>query len=164
MAKEKEPTKTNAMRLLDGAGIAYQSHSYDSSDGHIDGEAVAKKIGRDFYQVYKTLVSQGPGPGQYFVFVIPVDQELDLKKAAKAAGVKSIQLAPVKDLTKLTGYVRGGCSPIGMRKQYKTFYHMSCESLDTMAVSAGKIGAQVELAPAELIRLTRGVTADITAE
>ena len=161
MAKEKEPTKTNAMRLLDGAGIAYQSHSYDSSDGHIDGEAVAKKIGRDFYQVYKTLVSQGPGPGQYFVFVIPVDQELDLKKAAKAAGVKSIQLTPVKDLTKLTGYVRGGCSPIGMKKPFPTWVEENAMLLDTIVFSAGRIGAQIECKPDDLIGLIGAEYADL---
>jgi len=162
MAKEKEPAKTNAMRLLDGAGIAYQSHSYDASDGHIDGEAVADKIGRSYEQVYKTLVSQGPGPGQYFVFVIPVDQELDLKKAAKAAGVKSIQLAPVKDLTKLTGYVRGGCSPVGMKKQFKTIVDETILLCDTIVFSAGKVGYQVEITPETLAFMIPFTTSDVT--
>lgn len=161
MAKEKEPAKTNAMRLLDGAGIHYESHSYDASDGHIDGEAVADKIGRRYDQVYKTLLSQGPGPGQYFVFVLPVDQELDLKKAAKAAGVKSIQLAPVKDLTKLTGYVRGGCSPIGMKKPFPTFVEEDAMLLETMIFSAGRIGAQIECKPDDLLALTGGSYADL---
>ncbi|MDO4732676.1 MAG: Cys-tRNA(Pro) deacylase [Bacillota bacterium] len=161
MAKEKEPAKTNAMRLLDGAGIEYRSHSYDASDGHIDGEAVADKIGRSYEQVYKTLVSQGPGPGQYFVFVIPVDQELDLKKAAKAAGVKSIQLAPVKDLTKLTGYVRGGCSPIGMKKPFPTWVDESAVLLETMVFSGGRIGCQIECRPDDLLGLIGGNYAEL---
>ena len=161
MAKEKEPVKTNAMRLLDAAGIAYSSHNYDASDGHIDGEAVAAKIGRSFEQVFKTLLAQGPGPGQYFVFVLPVDRELDLKKAAKAAGVKSIQLAPVKDLTKLTGYVRGGCSPIGMKKPFPTWLEESAMLQETIVFSAGRIGSQIECAPDDLLSLIGGAYADL---
>ena len=162
MAKEKEPVKTNAMRLLDRAGVAYQSHTYDATDGHIDGVAVADKVGRPYAQVFKTLLAQGPGPGQYFVFVLPVQQELDLKKAAKAAGVKSIQLAPVKDLTKLTGYVRGGCSPIGMKKPFPTWVDESACLQETILFSAGRIGAQIECAPDALVALIHGAYADLS--
>ena len=155
--------KTNVMRLLEQKKVRYTPHEYAHGEEAVDGVTVAKLTGLPEEKVFKTLVTRGASKGIY-VFVIPVASELDLKKAAKAAGEKSIAMIHVSEINALTGYVRGGCSPIGMRKQYKTFYHMSCESLDTMAVSAGKIGAQVELAPAELIRLTRGVTADITAE
>ena len=155
--------KTNVMRLLEQKKVRYTPHEYAHGEEAVDGVTVAKLTGLPEERVFKTLVTRGSSKGIY-VFVIPVASELDLKKAAKAAGEKSIAMIHVSEINALTGYVRGGCSPIGMRKQYKTFYHMSCESLDTMAVSAGKIGAQVELAPAELIRLTRGVTADITAE
>ena len=124
---------------------------------------VARLTGLDPDKVFKTLVTRGASKKNY-VFVIPVAAELDLKKAAKAAGEKSIAMIHVSEINALTGYIRGGCSPIGMKKQLETFYHESCAGLDTMAVSAGKIGAQVELAPGDLIRLTRGRTADLTVE
>ena len=155
--------KTNVMRLLEQKKVRYTPHEYAHGAEAVDGVTVAKLTGLNAEQVFKTLVTRGAGKGIY-VFVIPVACELDLKKAAKAAGEKSIAMIHVSEINALTGYVRGGCSPIGMKKQYKTFYHKSCEDLDTMAVSAGKIGAQVELAPSELISLTRGVTADLTAE
>ena len=152
--------KTNVMRVLEQKKIPYTAHAYPHGDEAVDGVTVAKLTGLDAEQVFKTLVTRGASKKNY-VFVIPVAQELDLKKAAKAAGEKSVAMLHVSQLLDLTGYVRGGCSPVGMKKQFPTFYHVSCLGLDTMAVSAGKIGAQVELAPADLIRLTRGQTADL---
>ncbi|MNN63860.1 Cys-tRNA(Pro)/Cys-tRNA(Cys) deacylase YbaK [compost metagenome] len=137
--------KTNAMRMLDKSKISYQIYSYDNEDGQVHGTAVAEKIGKPSETVFKTLVAhQG---ASLFVFVIPVAEELDLKKAAKAAGVKKIEMLPVKELLKWTGYVRGGCSPIGMKKLYPTFIDSSAMALKTMLVSAGKIGMQMELEP-----------------
>ena len=152
--------KTNVMRVLDQKKIAYTAHSYPHGEEAVDGVTVAKLTGLDPGQVFKTLVTRGASRKNY-VFVIPVAEELDLKKAAKAAGEKSIAMIHVSEINALTGYIRGGCSPIGMKKQFETFYHESCLALPTMAVSAGKIGAQVELAPAALIALTRGRTADL---
>ena len=152
--------KTNVMRVLDQKKIAYTAHSYPHGDEAVDGLTVAQITGQDPAKVYKTLVAQGASK-RIHVFVIPVAAELDLKKAAKAAGEKSIAMIHVSEINALTGYVRGGCSPIGIKKQFETFYHESCEGLSTMAVSAGKIGAQVELAPSELIKITRGRTADL---
>ena len=152
--------KTNVMRVLEQKKIPYTAHSYPHGDEAVDGVSVARLTGLDPERVFKTLVTQG-GSKKNYVFVIPVAEELDLKKAAKAVGEKSIALIRVSELNALTGYVRGGCSPVGMKKQLETVYHESCEKLSTMAVSAGKIGAQVELAPAALIQLTRGRTADL---
>ena len=152
--------KTNVMRVLDQKKIVYTPHSYPHGEEAVDGVTVAALTGLKPEKVFKTLVTVGASKRNY-VFVIPVAEELDLKKAAKAAGEKSVAMLHVSQLLDLTGYVRGGCSPVGMKKQFPTFYHVSCLGLDTMAVSAGKIGAQVELAPADLIRLTRGQTADL---
>ena len=153
--------KTNVLRLLEGAQLPFRWYEYEVTDGKLDALSLAAQIGEPPEQVFKTLVTCGATPRTYFVFVIPGNQELDLKKAAKAAGEKSVAMLHVSQLLDLTGYVRGGCSPVGMKKQFPTFYHVSCLGLDTMAVSAGKIGAQAELAPADLIRLTRGQTADL---
>jgi len=152
--------KTNVMRVLEQKKIPYTAHSYPHGDEAVDGVTVARLTGLDPAQVFKTLVTVGASKRNY-VFVIPVAEELDLKKAAKAAGEKSIAMIHVSEINALTGYVRGGCSPIGMKKQFETFYHESCLDRKTMAVSAGKIGAQVELAPEALIKLTRGRTADL---
>ena len=152
--------KTNVMRVLDQKKIAYTAHSYPHGEEAVDGVTVAKLTGLDPGQVFKTLVTRGASRKNY-VFVIPVAEELDRKKAAKAAGEKSIAMIHVSEINALTGYIRGGCSPIGMKKQFETFYHESCLALPTMAVSAGKIGAQVELAPESLIGITRGKTADL---
>ena len=150
--------KTNAMRILEQKGEAYTPFYLSAIPE--DGKAAAEMLKKDPSSVFKTLVTVGSDLAHY-VFVIPVKETLDLKKAAKAAGEKSIAMIHVSEINALTGYVRGGCSPIGMKKQFPTFYHQSCEALDSMAVSAGKIGAQVELAPAALIGLTRGKTADL---
>lgn len=152
--------KTNAMRLLDQKKIAYTMHTYDNQDGKIDGVSVAVKINKDPKEVYKTLVAQGPSKDLY-VFIIGVEAELDLKKAAKAAGEKKVEMLPVKDIQKYTGYIRGGCSPLGMKKQYRTFIDIEAEPLETMVVSAGKIGFQVELAPSELQHVTGAQFVDI---
>lgn len=160
MAKKEE--KTNVMRVLDKAGISYRHYTYDASDGHIDGLAVAQKLGQDPDQVFKTLVTQGASGG-YFVFVIPVGEELNLKAAARAVGEKSVSMLHVADLLKVTGYVRGGCSPIGMKKQYPTVIDETCQLFDTMIFSGGRIGSQVEMAPDDLLSLISASTADITA-
>ncbi|MBW4080304.1 Cys-tRNA(Pro) deacylase [Paenibacillus sp. S150] len=141
-------TKTNAMRILDTRKIAYKVHVYDNGDGQIHGTAVAEKMGLPPETVFKTLVAHSGA--NLYVFVIPVAEELDLKKAAKAAGEKKIEMLPVKDLLKWTGYVRGGCSPVGMKKLYPTFIDSSAGTLAAMGVSGGKIGMQIELAPEQL--------------
>lgn len=152
--------KTNVMRILDQKKIKYNSHSYPHGDSAVDGVQVAQLIDRPVEQVYKTLVAVG-ATKKYYVFVIPADHELDLKRAAKAVGEKSIAMLKVAELLPLTGYVRGGCSPIGMKKQFPTYLHETAEEQDTIIVSAGKIGQQVEIAPNDLIKLIRGRLADI---
>lgn len=155
--------KTNVMRILGQKKIKYTAHEYPHGEDAVDGLTVARMTGRDPACVFKTLVTRGASKGIY-VFVIPVAEELDLKKAAKAVGEKSIAMVHVSEINALTGYVRGGCSPIGLKKQYKTVYHSSILSQETVLVSAGKIGQQVELSPADLIGLTRGDTANIVTE
>ncbi|QIZ05856.1 Cys-tRNA(Pro) deacylase [Priestia megaterium] len=146
--------KTNAMRILDAKKVNYEMLTYDNKDGKIDGVSVAEKIGREPKEVYKTLVAMGASRN-IFVFVIPVAEELDLKKAAKAAGEKNIEMLPVKDIQKWTGYIRGGCSPIGMKKEYKTFIDVNCRSIDSIIVSGGKIGVQIVLEPVLLQEVTK---------
>lgn len=158
--KEK---KTNVMRVLDGKRIPYTAHEYPHGDGPVDGGTVAAALGKNPESVFKTLVAVGAG-GQHYVFDIPVTRELDLKKAAKAVGEKSIAMLRLNELLPLTGYVRGGCSPIGMKKQFPTVFDRSALEHETVCVSAGKIGAQVELAPSALIALVGADTADITKE
>ena len=149
MAKE---AKTNAMRMLERAKVAYTSHEYPHEEGQaVDGANVARLTGQDPARGFKT-------------FVVPVLAELDLKKAAKAAGVKSVAMIHVADINKVTGYIRGGCSPVGMKKQFVTVYDESCLAQQTMLVSGGRIGTQIECAPADLIKVTRGRTAAITQE
>lgn len=153
--------KTNVMRILDKSGILYKTYSYDTGDGLVDGISVAEKIGKPIKNVYKTLVTQGISR-EYYVFVIPVAGELNLKTAARTVNEKAIEMIKVTDINKVTGYIRGGCSPIGMKKEYKTVLDISCEILDTIIVSAGKIGHQIELSPKDLIRLTNSRTDHIT--
>ena len=155
--------KTNVMRILDKAKITYKAHTYDHSDGAIDGAAVAEKMGQNPEQVFKTLVTKGAGR-DYYVFVVPVLKELDLKKAAKSVGEKHVEMIHVKDINKVTGYIRGGCSPIGMKKQFVTVFDKSAENIETIIVSAGEIGYQIELAPKDLIELVGAKTAEITAD
>lgn len=161
MAKPKEE-KTNVMRILEQKKLAFSTHTYPHEEGvAVDGLTVALSLGQDPESVFKTLVARGASKGIY-VFCIPVGDSLDLKKAAKAVGEKSIEMVAVKEINALTGYVRGGCSPVGMKKQYPTVFHETAEIVDTIMVSAGKIGYQVELAPADLIELVGGSLADVT--
>ena len=159
MAKLKEE-KSNVMRVLVQKGVAYTPHTYPT-DGSIDGASVAAYLGPDPEHVFKTLVARGASGG-YYVFDIPVEDTLDLKKAAKAVGEKSIAMIHQKELLPLTGYIHGGCSPVGMKKQFPTVFHETAEILDTICVSAGKIGYQVEVNPADLIALVGAKTADLT--
>lgn len=154
MAKDKK-LKTNAMRILDSKKVSYEMLSYESEDGKIDGISVAHKIGVDEKNVFKTLVVQGTSK-ELYVFVIPVAEELDLKSAAKIAGEKKVEMIPVKDILKHTGYIRGGCSPIGLKRPYKTFIHESAKDLDFMIISAGKIGHQIKLNPNDLVNVVEG--------
>ena len=158
MSKHKEE-KTNVMRTLEQKKIAYTPHEYPA-DGPVDGVSVAAYLNQDPEQVFKTLVTKGAGGG-YYVFDIPVAENLDLKKAAKAVGEKSVAMLPQKELLGLTGYVHGGCSPVGMKKQFPTVFHETAAQYDTVCVSAGRIGAQVECRPGDLIALLRAKTADI---
>lgn len=144
----KSSDKTNVMRLLDSRKIPYTAHTYLPNPS-FSGEEIARILGEDPSVVFKTLVTQGK-PGAYYVFVIPVSAELDLKKAAQAAGEKSVAMIPQKTLLPLTGYVHGGCSPIGMKKVFPTFIHLSAEKADKIFVSAGKVGYQIEVSPGDL--------------
>lgn len=157
MAKEN---KTNVMRILEAERIKYRPYYYENRDGKIDGVSVAAKLGQDVNRVFKTLVTRGASGG-FFVFVLPVAEELDLKAAAKSVGEKSVGMIHVSEINKVTGYIRGGCSPVGMKKQYVTVLDASCETLETMIVSGGKIGTQVELVPADLMRLTGAKAAPV---
>ena len=156
----KKEDKTNVMRLLDAANIAYTPHTYDPN-GPIDGVSVANILGQDEGAVFKTLVTRGASGG-YYVFDVPVAESLDLKKAARAVGEKSGAMIQQKELLPLTGYVHGGCSPIGMKKPFPTVFHETVILYDTICVSAGKIGCQVECAPEDLLHYIGAKTADIT--
>ncbi len=158
MAKSKEE-KTNVMRTLEQKKIPYTAFTYDPN-GPIDGVSVAAEVGLDAAGVFKTLVTKGAS-GAYYVFDIPVAENLDLKKAAKAVGEKSVAMLPQKELLPLTGYVHGGCSPVGMKKQFPTVFHETVNDLTQVAVSAGRIGYQVQCSPADLLNLLRAKTADV---
>ena len=157
MGKKEE--KTNVMRTLEQKNIPYTVHTYDPA-GPIDGVSVAQILGEDPECVFKTLVTRGASGG-YYVFDIPVAENLDLKKAARAVNEKSIAMIPQKELLPLTGYVHGGCSPVGMKKQFPTVFHETAEILDTVMVSAGKIGYQVQCEPEKLLNFLNAKTADI---
>lgn len=152
--------KTNVMRILDKEKIPYLAHEYPHGKEAVDGITVASLLGQDPSCVFKTLVTKGESGG-FFVFVVPVECELDLKKCAKSVGEKWVEMIHVKDITKVTGYVRGGCSPVGMKKLYPTVFHITARDLEHIMVSAGKIGYQIELSPADLISVTSGICADI---
>ncbi len=151
--------KTNVMRILDSSGIPYEHHFYEN-DGAIDGISVADKLGIPTEKVFKTLVTKSKSGG-YFVFDIPVSEELDLKKAAAAVNEKSVEMINVKDINKVTGYIRGGCSPIGMKKEYPTVIDETAILFDTILISAGKIGVQVELNPEKLAELVGAEFIDV---
>jgi len=154
-------SKTNAMRILEQKNIWYNMNTYDSKDGKIDGISVAEKIGKDPATVYKTLVCQGSS-GNYYVFVIPVAEELDLKKAARAADEKKVEMIAVRDIQKVTGYIRGGCSPVGMKKEYRTFIDSSADFLENIIVSGGRIGTQIELKVEEFREAVKAEIHDLT--
>ena len=152
--------KTNVMRILEKEKIEYISHEYPHGKEAVDGVTVANLLGQNPEYVFKTLVTKGTGR-DYYVFVVPVANELDLKKCAKSVGEKSVEMIAVKDITKVTGYVRGGCSPVGMKKQFKTVFHITAQDIPRIIVSAGKIGYQIDLEPQKLISLTNATCADI---
>ena len=153
-------TKTNAIRLLEAAGITFNVCEYDVNDGEISGVAVAAKIGQEAERVFKTLVTEGKNTG-HNVFVIPSNTELDLKKAAQAAGDKYVEMIKARELEPKTGYVHGGCSPIGMKKQFPTFIDETAQMHDTIYISGGRVGLQVEIAPADLAEMTDAVFCDL---
>lgn len=152
--------KTNVMRILDKAGVAYRAHLYPT-DGALDAVSVARLLKQQPDAVFKTLVTQGKSRA-FYVFVIPGPQTLDLRRAAAACGEKSVEMIPQKLLLPTTGYIHGGCSPIGMKKAFPTFVDETAQLFDSICVSAGRIGAQVELAPEDLLRLTGAVYAPLT--
>lgn len=157
MAKE---TKTNAMRILDRNKIPYEVINYEC-DTFIDGLHTAEKTGAPVEQSFKTLVAQGKSR-EYYVFVIPIAREVHLKTAAKAVGEKSVEMIHVKDITKITGYVRGGCSPLGMKKQFRTVIDKSAESFEQIYVSGGRLGSTIKVSPLALAKVVKAVFADIT--
>jgi Cys-tRNA(Pro)/Cys-tRNA(Cys) deacylase len=158
MARKKE-VKTNAMRILDRTGTDYRVITYEC-DEFVDAQQIADQLHQPHERMYKTLVTKGKS-GDYFVFVIPIDGELDLKKAARSVGEKSVEMIHVKDINAVTGYIRGGCTPIGMKKQYVTRISEDAGALDTMIVSGGKLGAQIELRPEDLLRVSEAEYADL---
>ncbi len=158
MAKEKE-VKTNAMRILDKNKISYQVNTYEC-DEFIDGVHIADKLNQPYEISFKTLVAVGKSKANY-VFVIPVDKEIDFKKAAKMVGEKSVELVPVKEIQGLTGYIRGGCTPIGMKKLFPTVIQESAKNYETIIVSGGKLGLQLELSPKDLCKVVKGEYGDV---
>ena len=159
--KENELTKTNAMRLLEQAGIAFRIETYEYDEEHLGGAHVAEQVSLPEEQIFKTLVVRGDKKG-IMVFCIPIMMELDLKKAAKVAGDKKIEMIHVKELLALTGYIRGGCSPVGMKKKYPVYFDETCELYDEIAVSAGERGHQMLLSPMDLTRFLGAKLVDIT--
>lgn len=154
--------KTNAIRLLENGNVPFRFYEYDVSDGRIDGKSIAEKIGESPDQVFKTLVTQAPPGKDYFVFVVPASGELDLKKAAKACGRKSIEMIPQKLLFPLTGYIHGGCSPIGMKKLFPTFIDETAILFDKICVSGGRIGTNLGLDPEKLAAFINAQFVDLT--
>lgn len=161
MAKEKE-VKTNAMRILDKLKISYSVNAYEC-DEFIDGVHIADMLGQSYDSSFKTLVLVGKSKN-YYVFVLPIDKELDMKKCARAVGEKSLEMVHVKDINAVTGYIRGGCTPIGMKKQYRTIIHSTAQAFDRIIVSGGKLGLQLELAPEDLAKACGGEFCDIIAD
>lgn len=161
MAKKLE--KTNAARLLDRAKIGYELIPYTVDENDLAAAHVAEELGEKIEQVFKTLVLRGDRNG-HFVCVIPGDKEVDLKKAARLSGNKSAQMIPMKELLPTTGYIRGGCTPIGMKKRFSTFLHATCEEFDHIFISAGVRGLQLKIAPTDLVRYTEAVVADLVSE
>lgn len=161
MAKEKD-NKTNAMRILDKNKISYKVNTYDCNE-FIDGVHIADMLGQSYDSSFKTLVTEGKSKN-YYVFAIPIHLELDMKKAAKTVGEKSVEMLPVKDINAVTGYIRGGCTPIGMKKLYKTVYHSTINNFEEIIVSGGKLGTQIVIKPSDLIKVTNAIVSDIVKE
>lgn len=159
MGKE---VKTNAMRILERSKIPYKLNRYECKE-FIDGVHIADMLGQRYDMSFKTIVTIGKSGG-YYVFALPVDKELDLKKAVKAASEKNVELLPVKDINKVTGYIRGGCTPIGMKKQYPVIIHESALVFDEIIISGGRIGEQIFISPKDLLSVTNGKTADVIKE
>lgn len=157
------PTKTNAVRLLEKAKMSFETVPYEVDENDLAATHVAEQLGENIAQVFKTLVLHGDRSG-YFVCVIPGDKEVDLKKAAKAAGAKKAEMIPMKELLSTTGYIRGGCSPIGMKKPFPTFFDESAMNFDYIYVSAGVRGLQIKINPADLIGFVKATVADLTAK
>ena len=152
--------KTNAVRLLEATGISFTAREYDVADGEISGVAVAIKIGQEPERVFKTLVTEGKNTG-INVFLIPSNTELDLKKAAQSAGDKYVEMIKARELEPRTGYVHGGCSPIGMKKQFPTFIDETAEIYETIYISGGRVGLQIELSPSDLVRMSNAAFRDL---
>ena len=161
MAKEKD-AKTNAMRMLDKLKISYKVNRYEC-DEFIDGCHIADMLGQSYESSFKTLVTVGKS-GSYYVFALPIDRELDMKKCAREVGEKSLEMLHVKDINTVTGYIRGGCTPIGMKKQYRTVIHKTAQDHDEIIISGGKLGTQLVLSPADLAKACAGTFADIIAD
>ena len=168
--KRQAPAKTNVARLLTQAGIAHELVPYEVDENDLAATHIAQQLNEDIRQVFKTLVLQGEYPGRnsarsnaagYFVCVVPGDAEVDLKKAAAAAGAKKADLIPMKELLPLTGYIRGGCSPVGMKKPFPTFFHQTANDFDYIFVSAGVRGLQVKITPADLIGYVGATVTDL---
>ena len=153
-------SKTNAVRLLDSKKIPYEIYEYDAPEGFLDGVSVAKATGMPVDKVFKTLVTQGASH-EYYVCIIPVAAELDLKKAAKHFGEKKLDMIPARNITAVTGYIKGGCSPLGMKKAFRTAIHQSAAELDKIVVSAGKVGLQMEVSPQDLLAVAKASLADL---
>ncbi|MBR3463799.1 MAG: Cys-tRNA(Pro) deacylase [Clostridiales bacterium] len=151
--------KTNAMRMLDKAGVDYEYKEYEYDENDLDGHHVAEYLGVPYEEVFKTLVAVSD-KGEYLVYCICVDDEIDLKKAAKLAGEKRVDMIHVKDLLNVTGYIRGGCSPIGMKKKYRTFIDEMIELVDSVSVSGGQRGLQIKLKPSDLVSFTEATVGD----
>jgi Cys-tRNA(Pro)/Cys-tRNA(Cys) deacylase len=156
---KKSTTKTNAIRILDQMNIEYDTADYEVTDGEIAGVSVAEKIGASPEVVYKTIVTRGKE--EIYVFCVPSNEEIDLKKAAKACNEKKIEPVKVKELFELTGYIRGGCSPIGMKKKYPVFLEETAQILDSVYVSAGRIGTQIKLKVKDLVTVTEATLCDL---
>lgn len=162
MGKKDKTEKTNAMRILDKNGVSYRIKTY-VCDEFIDGIHVADLNGDSYDQSFKTLVTVGK-TGGYYVFVLPIDKEIDFKKAARLVGEKSIEMVPVKDIQRVTGYIRGGCTPLGMKKLYPTVLHESAKNFDEIIISGGKLGMQILLNPEDLARVVNGKFGDFLAQ
>ena len=156
----KKPEKTNAARLLDKAGLKYDLIPYEYDENDLAAQHVAESLSQDIVRVFKTLVLHGDRGG-YIVAVVPGDMEVDLKALAKVSGNKKVEMIPMKDLLSVTGYIRGGCSPIGMKKRFPTYFHSTATDFETIYVSAGVRGLQIEIAPQVLIAFTGSIVADI---